>query len=139
MTNLVATNNLIISLAFLAIPFFLFLPVEKWISKLLEIKIPKTAFLFAIPTLLAFFASLQLGLVGIILFFLAIFNTWAFLFAFNSNRKYTYILALIFLGLTPFLLILKLDKIAEYFAVLCYLALVVGVTKDIFYEKLFKE
>mgnify|MGYP007083355410 CR=1 FL=1 len=140
MVDLVTTNSLIVTSAFLVIPFLLFFPVEKLISKLLGSQVPKTFFLFAFPALLVFVASLQLWFpTGIAMFFISIFNTWAFLFAFNSNRKYIYILAFILLGLIPLLLILKLDKIAEYFAILFYLALVMGLTKDAFYEKFFKE
>ncbi|HOM77995.1 MAG TPA: hypothetical protein PLT50_02190 [bacterium] len=89
------------------------------------------------PALLAFFTILRLGFIGIVLSLLAFFNAWALLFALNVDRKYVYILALIFLGMTPLFLLLKMDKIAEYMAVLCYLALVLGVSKDILYEKIF--
>jgi len=139
MFSFVKIPNLIFALSFALIPVFVIFPFHKIISKLLEIKISRFLLVLIFPTLLALFPIFKLGPIGIILFGFAVFNTWAFLFAFNADRRYVYILALIFLASTPLFLLLKMDKIAEYMAILCYLALVLGVTKDIFYEKIFKE
>ena len=67
-----------------------------------------------------------------------LFSLFVFLFGFLSNRKYIYLLALISLALTPIMLILKMEDVAEFFAQTCYLLLVLGVLKDIFYEKIFE-
>jgi len=69
---------------------------------------------------------------------MVIFSLFVFLTGFLSDRKYIYLLALISLALTPIMLILKMDGIAEFFAQTCYLLLVLGVLKDIFYEKIFE-
>ena len=47
-------------------------------------------------------------------------------------------MALILLALVPIALILGFENIADFFAQGCYLLLVLGVLKDIFYEKIFK-
>jgi hypothetical protein len=124
-------------LAFLLIPFFIFFPVHLWLSKALRIRISPLVLVFLSPVALTLFVALLLGSTGCALFLLAVFNTWAFLFAFSVDRRYIYILAVTFLAFVPFLLFFTLKGIAEYFAILCYFSLVVGITKDIFYEKLF--
>lgn len=69
----------------------------------------------------------------LIIFCLAVFSA-----GFLVNRKYIYISSIIFLVFAAVLNTLGAEKIAEYMAVLCYLLLVLGVFKDIFYEKIFK-
>jgi len=69
---------------------------------------------------------------------MVIFSLFVFLLGFLSDRRYIYLLALISLALTPVMLILKMEDVAEFFAQTCYLLLVLGVLKDIFYEKIFK-
>ena len=137
MFTFIKSSNLILALSFALIPILGMFPFHKIVAKLLEVKIPRSLLVLVFPALLAFFTILRLGFIGIVLSLLAFFNAWALLFAFNVDRKYVYILALIFLGMTPLFLLLKMDKIAEYMAVLCYLALVLGVSKDILYEKIF--
>jgi len=68
---------------------------------------------------------------------LTLFIFWMVLFGFNINRKHIYLLAILFLIAVPFLLIIDLDNIAEYIAVLAYFCIVLGVLKDIFYEKIY--
>jgi hypothetical protein len=48
-------------------------------------------------------------------------------------------MALILLALVPLVLILGFNTIADFFAEGCYLLLVLGVIKDIFYEKIFEK
>lgn len=121
------------ALGFLA----LFLPVPAWTKKFLDFEVsqPVSALLLMAPvTGLLVYKTNGIGLVYVAL---AAFCLWAFAFGFLSNRKYPYTLALVFLAACPFLLIAKLDQIAEFSAVLCYLCLVLGVLKDLFYEKIF--
>jgi hypothetical protein len=70
---------------------------------------------------------------------LIVFSLFAITISFVSDRRYIYSLALILLALAPISLILGFEDIAEFFAQGCYLLLVLGVLKDIFYEKIFKE
>jgi len=70
--------------------------------------------------------------------FLSVFTFWIFLFGLLSSRRNIYILALLFLILVPVTLGLNLDKLAENIAILSYLCLLLGVIKDIFYEKIYK-
>jgi len=137
MFSIFGINNILIVMAFGLVAVVFLLPTDGWLPRLLQVKISKLLLLLilSLPPVLA--VTLRSGVLGIIYFLLALLITWAFLFAFNTDRKYIYILALIFLGITPFLLFLKMDKFAEYSAVLSYLALVIGVFKDIFYEKIF--
>jgi len=67
-----------------------------------------------------------------------VFSLSVFLIGFNSDRKYIYLMASILLALVPIALILGFENIADFFAQGCYLLLVLGVLKDIFYEKIFK-
>jgi len=69
---------------------------------------------------------------------LVVFVFWGFWFGMHINRLYIYVLALTFLILVPILLIFKLENTAEFIAILSYFCLVLGVLKDIFYEKIFK-
>lgn len=115
---------------------FFFLPVEKLIKKLLDLSVPRPVMpLFAILAALGILVAETKG-VGLIYILLAAFSLWAFALGFLSDRKYSYTLALVFLLMCPFLLTIKMDKLAEFFAVLCYLCLVLGVLRDLFYEKL---
>jgi hypothetical protein len=136
MPDFVSLNNLLLASSFIFVGFIALFPVESWISKLLEVKLSKI-YLLAIPTLPLLATAFRYRILGLVHVLLSVAIIWGFLFAFNVDRKYPYILALIFLGFTPFFLMAGLDDIAEYSAILCYLALVIGVFKDIFYEKIF--
>lgn len=131
-------TNILLAILFALAFLFLFLPVGKWTKKLLDIEISQPLGA-AIAALLAMgFFVVKTNGVGLIYIVLATFCVWAFIFGFLSNRKYPYTLALVFLAVCPFLLMVKMEKTAEFFAVLCYLCLVLGVLKDLFYEKLVK-
>ena len=122
---------------FFVLLLFLF-PLEKTISKLLKICVNK-AHIFPVLLFLAFSILFYVSKLEFILSFpMIVFSLFVFILGFLSDRKYIYLLALISLGLTPFMLILKMDVIAEFFAQTCYLLLVLGVLKDIFYEKIFE-
>jgi hypothetical protein len=130
--------NILLSLIFLPLLVLFLFPLEKIISKTLKTPLKKihifsTLILLALGIL--FYTS---GLNFILSLPMIIFSFFVFLLGFLSNRKYIYLLALISLGLTPVMLILKMEPIAEFFAQTCYLLLVLGVIKDIFYEKIFK-
>lgn len=66
------------------------------------------------------------------------FCVFVFFIGFLIDRKYIYISAIIFLIFAAIINTIGTSKLAEYFAVLCYLLLVLGVFKDLFYEKFFK-
>ena len=55
---------------------------------------------------------------------------------FVSDRKYVLSLAMIFLFCSIISWELGLERFTEYAATLAYICLVVGVLKDIFYEKI---
>lgn len=114
----------------------------KIVSKATGFSIPgdlsQKVLIFGLPFVFLLLVAFRQGSTGIILWAVSVFNLWALLFAFNSHRSYLYILSIFFLVLASFLVLLGLESVAEFSAVLCYLALVCGVIKDIFYEKFFK-
>ncbi len=128
-------NILLILIFFLTLLLSLF-PLEKTLKKILKTEVKKSHVFFALMILglIIIFASAKLS--AVLSFPMLIFSLFVFLFGFLSDRKYIYLLALISLALTPIMLILKMDQIAEFFA--RYLLLVLGVLKDIFYEKIFE-
>ena len=140
MFQILAENKFNIALTlilFLILLLFLF-PVEKPISKILKTSVNKTH-IFSVLVFLSLSILFYVSKLEFILSFPMItFSLFVFLFGFLSNRKYIYLLALISLALTPIMLILKMEDVAEFFAQTCYLLLVLGVLKDIFYEKIFE-
>ena len=140
MFQILAENKFNIALTlilFLILLLFLF-PVEKPISKILKTSVNKTH-IFSVLVFLSLSILFYVSKLEFILSFpMILFSLFVFLFGFLSNRKYIYLLALISLALTPIMLILKMEDVAEFFAQTCYLLLVLGVLKDIFYEKIFE-
>lgn len=140
MFQILAENKFNIGLTlilFVLLLLFLF-PLEKTISKLLKTGVNKTH-IFSVLVFLSLSILFYVSKLEFILSFpMILFSLFVFLFGFLSNRKYIYLLALISLALTPIMLILKMEDVAEFFAQTCYLLLVLGVLKDIFYEKIFE-
>jgi len=128
--------NIIICVLLIAVFGVFFLPINKVAKKVLDININGVVASLVALSMAVLVVLYTAGLVGILYLALSAFCLWAGLFGFLVDRKYPYTLALIFLIFCPFLLIAKLDKIAEFSAVLCYLCLVLGVLKDIFYHKI---
>lgn len=129
------TFEFALSTLFLLLFIAQFLPVDKVSQKLLETKISRSLLSLILIILVIAIIVYKTGVAGIIYLSLLFFSVWVFCFAFLSDRRYVYILALIFLGLCPFFLIINLEEIAEYLSMFAYLCLVMGVTKDILYEK----
>jgi len=140
MFQILAENKFNIALTlilFLILLLFLF-PVEKPISKILKTSVNKTH-IFSVLVFLSLSILFYVSKLEFILSFPMItFSLFVFLFGFLSNRKYIYLLALLSLAVTPIMLVLKMEDTAEFFAQTCYLLLVLGVLKDIFYEKIFE-
>jgi len=140
MFQVLAENKFNIALTlilFLILLLFLF-PVEKPISKILKTSVNKTH-IFSVLVFLSLSILFYVSKLEFILSFPMItFSLFVFLFGFLSNRKYIYLLALLSLAVTPIMLVLKMEDTAEFFAQTCYLLLVLGVLKDIFYEKIFE-
>jgi hypothetical protein len=128
--------NIIICALLFAVFLALFLPTGKLVKKLLDIDVNRITVSFVILLTIGGAIIYKAGLAGIIYLALSAFCLWAFIFGFLVDRKYPYTLAIVFLAVCPFLLIAKLDSVAEFSAVLCYLCLVLGVLKDIFYNKI---
>jgi len=140
MIQVLAENKFNIGLTvvlFLLLLLFLF-PIEKTLSRILKNGVTK----IHIFSILIFLSLSILFYVSKLEFILSlpmiVFSSFVFLLGFLSDRKYIYLLSLISLALTPIMLILKIEDIAEFFAQTCYLLLVLGVLKDIFYEKIFE-
>jgi hypothetical protein len=118
--------------------FSLFFPVEKPVSKLLKLSILKIHILLSILLAVLLVTAKVATLGFLISLVLIMFSFFVFLFGLLSDRKYIYTLALVSLALTPLMLILKIERLAEFLAQTCYLLLVLGVLKDTLYEKIFK-
>jgi len=84
------------------------------------------------------FVFYKIGLIVLVYFLSALFILSCFLLSFYSDRIYNYLFAIIFLFLTPFFLIFKLENVAELFASIAFLFLVLGFIKDVLYEKFIK-
>ncbi len=113
------------------------LPVERFLSRFLEISVGKkhVVLLLLFTTIVLFLAhDFTTFLIGLPVL---IFSLFTFLFGFISNRRYIYSLSLAFLILTPVFLIIKLENIADFLSQGCYLLLILGVLRDVFYERLF--
>jgi len=130
--------NIVLTLImFFLLLLFLF-PLEKLLSKILKTNINKTH-IFSLLVFLALSVLFYTSKIEFIMTLpMTLFSIFIFLSGFLSDRKYIYLLALISLALTPIMLIFKMDDIAEFLAQTCYLLLVLGVLKDIFYEKIFE-
>jgi hypothetical protein len=131
--------NIVISTLLITSFLVYFVPVERLVKKLLDIEIDRTVFPILLLLIVAGVLTYISGVTGFLYLVMSIFCLWALAFGFLVDRKYIYILAIVSLILCPFLLIAKLDKIAEFFAILCYLCLALGIIKDIFYEKVINE
>ena len=140
MLNLLKDNiySITMILSFLLFLFSVFFPIEKPLSKLFKIHILKVYVFLAILLVILLVISKVAALGFLISFLLITFSFLVFLFGLLSDRKYIYTLALVSLALTPVMLILKIEKLAEFLAQTCYLLLVLGVLKDTLYEKIFK-
>ncbi len=130
--------NIVLSIVFSLLLLLFLFPLEKPISKLLKTQISKTHVFLALLSIILLILITTNSFGFVISLPIIIFSFLVFLLGILSNRKYIYLLALISLALTPVMLILKLENIAEFFAQTCYLLLVLGVLKDIFYEKIFE-
>lgn len=130
--------NIVLNLLLLLLLFSILFPVDKSLSKICRRPILKVnLFLFFIPLILLLIAKVDpLGF--LISLFLITFSLFIFMFGFISDKKHIYTLALVSLVLTSIMLITKMGGLAEFFAQVCFLSLVLGVLKDIFYEKIFK-
>ncbi len=64
---------------------------------------------------------------------------WCLFFTFIVDRKYSYGFSIIMICLGVIALLLGYSKLAEYFSLIGFGILIIGVLKDIFYEKLFEK
>lgn len=131
--------NIALSVLFIASFLVFFVPVEKLVKKTLDLRTSALAISTVLVLIVVGILIFEAGIGGVLYLTFSTFFVWEVTFGFLADRKYIFTLALIFLVFCPFLLIAKLDNIAELSAVLCYLCLVLGVFKDIFYEKIVSE
>lgn len=130
--------NILFSLVLILLLISFLFPLDRFLSKLLKTHV-KSTYIFSALIIVGLGILFNVSKIDFILTLpMVVFSLFVFLLGFLSDRRYIYLLALISLGLTPVMLILKMDGVAEFFAQTCYLLLVLGVLKDIFYEKIFK-
>jgi len=140
MFNILKDNihSLVVSLVFLLFLFSMLFPVEKFVSKVLKVRVPKIYVLFSFLLLILLVIAKITPLGLLISLPMVSFSFFVFLFGILSDRKYIYTMAFMSLALTPVMLILKIERLTEFFAQASYILLVLGVLKDIFYEKIFE-
>lgn len=130
--------NIILGGAFFLLLLLFLFPVEKSLSKLFQTNVNKK-YIF-LPLIVG--ALLLLARINVVSFalniFTILFSFFVILLGFLSNRKYIYLLSLVFLILTPVFLAFKIKVVADFLSQGFYLLLILGVLKDIFYEKIFK-
>jgi hypothetical protein len=130
------TGSVIICSLLIGLFLLLILPTEKLISKTLGITINRITSPLALLSL-AFLALVYFnGFSAILYITLSAFCLFTFTLGFLVNRKYPYTLALIFLVICPLLLSINLAYFARFSATLCYFCLVLGIIKDILYDKI---
>jgi len=140
MIDFILTNkfNILFSLVLILLLISFLFPLDSFLSKLLKTNVKKT-YIFSVLEIIALVILFSVSRLEFILTLpMVVFSIFVFLLGFISDRRYIYLLALISLALTPIMLILKMEDVAEFFAQTCYLLLVLGVLKDIFYEKIFE-
>lgn len=130
--------NIILGGAFFLLLLLFLFPVEKSLSKIFKTEVKKTT-IFLILILFSLAVLAKYYTFGFVLSFpMILFSIFVFLFGFLSNRKYIYLLSLVFLILTPVFLAFKIKVVADFLSQGFYLLLILGVLKDIFYEKIFE-
>jgi|GEM_PF-3157232 len=130
--------NIVLSLVILVVLVFVLFPIEKKISSILHIEIKKHS-MVSVLVGLCLIILFKINALGMLLSLLLMsFSLFMFFFGVTSSRKHVYVLALIFLGLTSVMLVIKMETVAEFFSRAFYLLLLLGAFKDVLYEKLFK-
>lgn len=112
-----------------------------WIIAAMFFKLPRKVIItsFIIIWLSIFgFVIYIVGIVSLLYILSFLLVIFCFCLSFYADRIYNYLFVIIFLTLTPFLLILKFDEVAEVLAAIAFLFLVLGFIKDAFYEKFIK-
>jgi hypothetical protein len=112
-----------------------------WLIVALFVKLPNKILVISFFTLwlaVLGFILLEIGFISLIYLFSVLFIAFCFMISFFAERVYNYLYAITFLILVPFLLIIKQDEIAEFFAAIVFLFLVLGFVKDTLYEKIIK-
>ena len=79
---------------------------------------------------------LKHGLGELLYIILSLYILWIVVFGFLANRRYTYLLALLFLLAAPTLILIGLTETAEYLGVLCFICLTAGISKDILLDEI---
>lgn len=129
-------TNTVVFWLFIAVFLVLFLPTEKSIKLTSVINLNRTTVLLMLILTISLIIVYVAGLSVILYFGLAIFCLWGLIFGFLVDRRYPYILALTLLTTCPLLLIIELNRLAEFLAALSFFCLTLGVFKDILYDKI---
>jgi hypothetical protein len=134
--GLTLKNIIVMGLFTFLLILYLF-PLDELLLRITSFRIKKS-YIVGISLLLMFFSFYILKLAPIANVVNLLFIFWCFMLGFSVDRKYIYALALIFFALIPVSIVFKISSLAEYASTLCYFILLLGVFKDLFYEKIFK-
>jgi len=130
-------NTLILIYIFFLVVYYAF-SLDKEAEKHLNFKIRNMYLFLLLPLLIILKGLEEYKIPFLVNLILLTFVTWAFITGFKIKREYIYGFSLIFLIASPILIKLGYTDMAEYSAATCFLLMILGVTKDIFYEKIFK-
>jgi hypothetical protein len=130
--KLVDITNGFLPLIFFFSSVIIFTPIEKYFKGLSKLYLLIIMGFIMLIIYYLMFGGLYLVQIGLI--FLCL---WVFVFGFLSNRKYIYSFAFMFLIFTPVLYLITLTDLAQLTAAFVCLLIIIGIIKDVFYEKIF--
>ena len=127
------SKNILVFLLFFLGMILLF-PLERVHRKL------KKTYLEFFVSLLVFVLLIRfLGIAYLLRGAMVSFLLWVVIYTFNMRKDSIFTTSFIFLALTPVLLVIGFHKFAEISISFFFILLVVGVAKNLFYEKLFED
>ncbi len=128
--------NLLIATLLITTLLALYLPLGRLPWKAVSRTVNRIYVALLFPAAVLGIVVIKNGFGGLLYIILSTFIFWVAAFGILANRRYTYLLALIFLLPAPALIFLGLTETAEYLGVLCFICLTAGISKDIFLDKI---
>ena len=129
-------TNLLIATLLITTLLALYVPLGKLPWKMAHSATNKIYIALLFPAAVLGIVVLKHGLGELLYIILSLYILWIVVFGFLANRRYTYLLALLFLLAAPTLILIGLTETAEYLGVLCFICLTAGISKDILLDEI---
>ena len=129
-------TNLLIATLLITTLLALYVPLGKLPWKMAHNAVNKIYIALLFPAAVLGIVVLKHGLGELLYIILSLYILWIVVFGFLANRRYTYLLALLFLLAAPTLILIGLTETAEYLGVLCFICLTAGISKDILLDEI---